>query len=71
MIVCAIQPILKQAIAVVMPEARSAMAIVALTDTAGGTILENLSITKPLVTKLKKIQQFHQLKNDLKVMSCT
>ena len=66
--VCAIQPILKQAIAVVMPEARSAMANVALTDTTGGSILENLSITKPLVIKLK---YFQQLKNDLKAMSCS
>ena len=37
--VCATQPILKQAIAVVMPEARSAMANVAQTDTTGGSIL--------------------------------
>ena len=42
MFVCAIQPILKQAIAVVMPEARSAMADVALTDMTGGSILKNL-----------------------------
>ena len=68
MFVCAIQPILKQAIAVVMPEARSAMVNVALMDMTGGSILENLSIAKPLVVKLK---YFQQLKNDLKAMSCT
>ena len=35
--VCVIQPILKQAIAVVVPEARSAIANVAQTDTTGGS----------------------------------
>ena len=54
--VCAIQPILKQAIAVVMPEARSAMANVSQTNTTGGSIIENLSIDKPLVIKLKYFQ---------------
>ena len=50
--VCEIQPILKQAIAVVMPKARIAMENVAQTDTTGGSILKNLSIDKPLVIKL-------------------
>ena len=68
MFVCAIQSILKQAIAVVMPEARSAMANVAQTDKTGDSILENLSIAKPLVIKLK---YFQQLKNGLKAISCT
>ena len=68
MFVCAIQPILKQATAVVMPEARSAMANVTQTDMTGGSILKNLSIAKPLIIKLK---YFQQLKNDLKAMLCT
>ena len=67
--VCLYDPTdIEAAIAVVMPEARSAMANVALTDTTGGSILENLSIAKPLVIKLK---YFQQLKNDSKAMSYT
>ena len=37
-------------------------------DMTGGSILENLSIAKPLVIKLK---YFQQLKNGLKAISCT
>ena len=54
--VCAIQLILKQAIAVVMTKARIAVANVIQMDTTGGSILGNLSIDKALVIKLKYFQ---------------
>ena len=59
---CEIQPILKQAIAVVMPKARIAMANVAQMDTTGGSILETfgyqvkvLSINAVRLKTLKEI----------------
>ena len=61
--VCAIRPILKQAIAVVMPEARSAMANIAQTDTTGGSshdhhtfIVSYGGTNRPPPTKDTKIQ---------------